>query len=55
MPLGRTPTGRIVDWKPPGKDTAAKPPVTDTAAHLGSKDSRKPEHTTAPGQLFKAN
>ena len=51
MPLGRTPTGRIVDWKPPGKETPAKSPVVDSATltQPSSKDGKKPEHTPAPG------
>lgn len=50
MPLGRTPTGRIVDWKPPGKEAAHKSAGTDSPAQQGSKDAQKAEQVQPSGQ-----
>ena len=49
MPAGRTPTGRIVDWKPPTKETPAKPSVTDTPTQSGSKEAKRPDQAPASG------
>lgn len=52
MPLGRTPTGRIVDWKPPApaKEAAHKCAGGDTPAQQGHKDAQQTEHIQPSGQ-----
>ena len=50
MPLGRTPTGRIVDWKPPGKEAVHKSAGSDSPAQQGSKDTQKTEQIRSLGQ-----
>ncbi|KAL3148229.1 hypothetical protein ABBQ38_013701 [Trebouxia sp. C0009 RCD-2024] len=51
MPLGRTPTGRIVDWKPPApaKEAAHKCAGGDTPAQQGHKDAQQTEHIQPSG------
>ena len=50
MPLGRTPTGRIVDWKPPGKEAPHKSAGSDSPAQQGSKDAQKAEQIPHSGK-----
>ena len=50
MPLGRTPTGRIVDWKPPSKETPHKSAGGDSLAQQGSKDTQKAEVIPSSGK-----
>ena len=50
MPLGRTPTGRIVDWKPPGKEAPHKPAGSDSPAQQGSKETQKAEQIQPSGR-----
>ena len=51
MPLGRASTGRIVDWKPPGKETPQQPAKSGSQAHTASKDPKPSEQTPATSRL----
>ncbi len=46
--LGKASTGRIVDWKPPGKDTPAQPAGGSSQAQSASKDAKAPELAPTP-------
>ena len=51
MPLGRASTGRIVDWKPPGKETPQQPAKAGSQAHPVGKDTKPSEQTPATSML----
>ena len=46
--LGKASTGRIVDWKPPGKDTPSHPAGGGSQALSASKDGKPPELAPTP-------
>ncbi|DBB04664.1 hypothetical protein WJX77_006462 [Trebouxia sp. C0004] len=46
--LGKASTGRIVDWKPPGKDMPSQPAGGGSQAKSASKDAKAPELAPTP-------
>jgi len=52
--LGKASTGRIVDWKPPGKDTPAQPANGGSQAQSGSKDTKPSELAPTPSMTLSA-
>ena len=49
MPPGRVPTGRIVDWKPPGKDTAQQPNAAGNVSQPASRDAERAQQMPVSG------
>ncbi|KAL0033139.1 hypothetical protein WJX79_005261 [Trebouxia sp. C0005] len=47
--LGKASTGRIVDWKPPGKDVPSQPASGGSQAQSSSKDAKAAELAPTPG------
>ena len=50
MPPARTPTGRIVDWKPRGKDSAQKPSASGSQSQHGNRDAKPVQQTPTSGK-----
>jgi len=50
--LGKASTGRIVDWKPPGKDTPSQPASGGSQALSASKDAKAPEPAPTPSMIL---
>lgn len=50
--LGKASTGRIVDWKPPGKDVPSQPASGGSQAQSSSKDAKAAELAPTPGMTL---
>ena len=50
--LGKASTGRIVDWKPPGKDMPAQPAGGSSQAPSASKEAKPPDVAHTPSMTL---